>query len=307
MGNKSSSTANSESVSSSERRQSSYSATSSSSSSDRASNSRTAASNDSTKASPSYYQMAKQGYQELVNAIIRPPRCKYDTVTQLGPDTFDFCGRIINRRDFQLVNPRGMRLMCSLWEPILTSRPNPILPCVIYLHGNSSARVEAIPQLSLVLGIGATMLALDFAGSGRSDGEYVSLGAFEKDDLQCVIEFLRNNGTTSTIALWGRSMGAATALLHGERDPSIAGMILDSSFTDLETLAEELVDRGRQSGLYAPGFVVSLAIRFIRSSVLKTAGFDIKDLSPIAHADKCFIPALFVAAKNDNFIAPHHR
>lgn len=26
-------------------------------------------------------------------------------------------------------------------------------------------------------------------------------------------------------------MGAATALLHGERDPSIAGMVLDSAFT----------------------------------------------------------------------------
>jgi hypothetical protein len=25
---------------------------------------------------------------------------------------------------------------------------------------------------------------LDFCGSGKSEGEYVSLGAFEKDDLQ---------------------------------------------------------------------------------------------------------------------------
>ena len=102
-------------------------------------------------------------------------------------------------------------------------------------------------------------------------------------------------------------MGAATALLHGERDPSIAGMILDSAFADLEMLAEELVDRGRQHGLYAPGFVVSIAIRFIRSSVKKAANFDIHELSPIAHADKCFIPALFVAAVKDNFVAPSHR
>ena len=40
-----------------------------------------------------------------------------------------------------------------------------------------------------------------------------------------MIEHLRESGKTSTIALWGRSMGAATALLHGERDPSIAGTI----------------------------------------------------------------------------------
>ena len=102
-------------------------------------------------------------------------------------------------------------------------------------------------------------------------------------------------------------MGAATALLHGERDPSIAGMVLDSAFADLKMLAEELVDRGRSQGLFAPGFVVNLAIRAIRSSVQKTAGFDIEELSPIAHVDKCYIPALFVAADRDNFVAPSHR
>ena len=34
------------------------------------------------------------------------------------------------------------------------------------------------------LSLGATFLAFDFAGSGLSDGEYVSLGAYERDDLQ---------------------------------------------------------------------------------------------------------------------------
>ena len=171
-----------------------------------------------------------------------------------------------------------------MWEPVV--RPSAILPCVIYMHGNSSARLEAIPQLSLVLTLGATFITFDFAGSGMSEGEYVSLGFYEKDDLQCVIEHLRETGRTSTIALWGRSMGAATALLHGERDPSIAGMVLDSSFADLQQLAEEMVDRGRQQGLTVPSFVVRIAIRWIRSSVLKAARFDIKDLAPIQHADK---------------------
>ena len=33
-----------------------------------------------------------------------------------------------------------------------------------------------------------------------------------------MIKHLRDAEKTSTIALWGRSMGAATALLHGERE-----------------------------------------------------------------------------------------
>ena len=54
-----------------------------------------------------------------------------------------------------------------------------MLPCMIYMHGNASCRLEALPQLSLCLSLGVTLCALDFAGSGLSDGEYVSLGCFE--------------------------------------------------------------------------------------------------------------------------------
>lgn len=42
--------------------------------------------------------------------------------------------------------------------------------------------------------------------------------------------------------LWGRSMGAATAIMYGASDPSIAGMILDSPFTSLKQLSKELVN-----------------------------------------------------------------
>lgn len=132
---------------------------------------------------PSYYSMLKNSYQALVHAIIRPPRSLYD-VSKLGPSQFQFCGRTFKRTDFTLVNPREQRLCCSLWEPIESDRPSATLPCVIYMHGNSSSRLESLAALSLVLGMGAMLLSFDFAGSGRSDGEYVSLGVFEKDDLQ---------------------------------------------------------------------------------------------------------------------------
>ena len=35
-------------------------------------------------------------------------------------------------------------------------------------------------------------------------------------------------------------MGAVTALMHADRDPSIAGLVLDSPFSSLKILAEEL-------------------------------------------------------------------
>ncbi|CAM9567385.1 unnamed protein product, partial [Ectocarpus sp. 12 AP-2014] len=244
------------------------------------------------------------GYQELVNAIIRPPRARYE-VEALGPVEFEFVGKAFKRLDFRLLNDRGHVLECSHWQPSGWRRAER-LPCVVYMHGNSSARVEALPQLSLALSLGATLVSFDFAGSGKSGGEHVSLGYYERDDLKAVIEHLRKSGQVSTIALWGRSMGAATALLHGDRDPSIAALVLDSAFADLTQLAEEMVERGRQAGLTVPGIVVKMVMRMIRGTVAKTANFNVRDLCPIKHANRTFIPALFVAGLADDFIKPHH-
>lgn len=107
-----------------------------------------------------------------------------------------------------------------------------------------------LENLGVVLAEGATMFAFDFTGSGLSAGEWVTLGFYEKDDLAAVVDYLRSTGTVSTIALWGRSMGAATALLHTHRDPSIAAMVLDSPFADLRQLAGELVELGKARSGY---------------------------------------------------------
>jgi alpha-beta hydrolase superfamily lysophospholipase len=70
-----------------------------------------------------------------------------------------------------------------------------------------------------------SVFTLDFAGSGLSAGQYVTLGALEADDLEVAVAYLRERDACSTLGLWGRSMGAVTALLYSQRDPSIAGMV----------------------------------------------------------------------------------
>jgi len=194
-------------------------------------------------------------------------------------------------------------MKCSFFEPVDEERIQKELPCVIYLHGNSSSRIEAIPYTRLLLPANITLFCFDFTGSGRSDGEYVSLGWWERDDLKCVIDYLRKTERVSTIALWGRSMGAATALLHANRDPSIAGLVLDSPFSSLRKLCEELCSK------YAPrvpGFVLSFLMWMVKKSILSRANFDFNDLNPIDFCDTAFIPAQFIVAKSDDFIIPEH-
>lgn len=259
---------------------------------------------------PGFFGSVSAGYEELVNAIIRPPRAQYD-VGDMGPREQLVGQLIVTRRDLELPGHRG-KLVCSHWEPGPRSRSQVQMPCVIYMHGNCGCRAEALDILDLVLGGGMTLFALDFGGCGLSEGEHISLGWWEREDLDAVVKYLRGEipaidgskcETVSTLGLWGRSMGAVTALLHGDRDPSIAAMVLDSPFSSLRELAGELVNH---LDMKIPSFAVSAALSVVKSSVKKRAGFNLDELAPVQHADRCFIPALFGHADDDDFILKRH-
>ena len=55
------------------------------------------------------------------------------------------------RTDFTLTNKKNNKLVCSFWEPFDEEREYPKLPCVIYLHGNSSSRCEVVPEIKYLL------------------------------------------------------------------------------------------------------------------------------------------------------------
>jgi alpha/beta superfamily hydrolase len=63
-----------------------------------------------------------------------------------------------------------------------------------------------------------SVFTFDFSGSGLSEGEHVSLGYYERDDIKCVVNWLRNTGLVTNICLFGRSMGAASALRYARHD-----------------------------------------------------------------------------------------
>ncbi|XP_071716104.1 uncharacterized protein [Rutidosis leptorrhynchoides] len=202
----------------------------------------------------------------------------------------------------KIVNSRGDVLQCSHYLPIVSPEGKP-LPCVIYCHGNSGCRADASEAAIILLPSNITVFTLDFSGSGLSGGEHVSLGWYEKDDLKSVVDYLRADGNVSLIGLWGRSMGAVTSLMYGAEDPSIAGMVLDSPFSDLVDLMMELVDTYK---IRLPKFTVKFAIQYMRRAILKKAKFDIVELNTIKVAKSSFVPVLIGHAGDDDFIQPHH-
>ena len=90
------------------------------------------------------------GYSTLWKAIIRPPKCEYEE-KDLGPKDLMIERRPIVRNDFEILNHKGHVLKCSHFEPREDKREYTRLPCVVYLHGNSSSRLEAFPLVPIFL------------------------------------------------------------------------------------------------------------------------------------------------------------
>lgn len=240
-------------------------------------------------------------YAALWKMIIRPPRANYTTV-DLGPNRFLVEDIPHQRVDLQLENERGMKLECSHYRPE-DIEPGSRRPCVVYCHGNCSSRVEALPVLRCLLERDITVFTMDFSGSGCSEGEFISVGHWEQQDLKIAVSHLRTLSFVSSIAIWGRSMGAATAILRAAADPTIAACVLDSPFVSLRVLAEELVANKR---IVMPSFLSEVAFQMIRGEVQSRAMFDIETLSTIDLAPRILVPALFGVALEDTFILNHH-
>lgn len=91
--------------------------------------------------------------------------------------------------------------------------------------GECSIAAAAMADIPAPIPPASCVLCVYSQGSGLSEGQWVTLGAEEVDDVASAVEHLRSGGRVSTVGLWGRSMGAVTALLYSHKDPSIAGMV----------------------------------------------------------------------------------
>lgn len=87
-------------------------------------------------------------------------------------------------------------------------------PCILYLHEMSSSRKECVYLRERILAAGFSLFSLDLSGSGMSEGDRVSFGHFEQDDVRAVLDYLYATGRASRVGIWGHGIGSASALLH---------------------------------------------------------------------------------------------
>lgn len=231
--------------------------------------------------------------QRAVDAIIRPPRTEYDqaSIPQFlqGDDEVTYV-----RHPIGFINTRNQPLIGSYYHGV-DMDPTYGGPCVLYLHGNASSQLEGQFLVPNLCKYKIYVCCFDFAGCGCSGGDYVSLGYFEKEDTEFLLDQLHKHFNLGPFILWGRSMGAATALLVDY--PLVVARISDSSFTSVPDMCAAIA-----VSMHLPSFFVPAVIWFLKKQVIQAANFNIEEVSPISICRMNEIPCVFGHAEDDQFI-----
>lgn len=106
---------------------------------------------------------------------------------------------------------------------------------VLVAHGHAAARLPEIHAMFASNGYG--VLAWDARAHGASGGDFTTLGYYERFDVAAALAYAQAQPGVDHVAMWGQSMGGATAILAAAEQPGIEAVIVDSAFT---TLAETI-------------------------------------------------------------------
>lgn len=240
----------------------------------------------------------------LVELIIRPKRSLYQQ-SDLGQTAFSFGGQDFKRIDFDklIKNSNNEKISASLWCPLeMTTKEIGYSPCIIYCHGNVGNKIDVIDIFEFLYWE-YNVCSLDFSGAGFSEGKYVTLGFKECLDIQALVNFLRKELKIQKIILWGRSMGAVSALRYAETDPNLKAIVLDSPFANFPDLIKYILNER----FLIPEFLSRYLFNSARERILeKIPNFDVKDFIPENTAMNIQVPTILIHGKSDSLVPIDH-
>jgi len=163
---------------------------------------------------------------------------------------------------------------------------------VVLLHGYPADKGDVLHRAEILIDSFDVFL-FDFRYLGESGGKFTTLGALEQRDLHAALDFLEKEKGIKKVALWGYSMGAAVSIMVAPERDIVRGVVSDSSYSDLRSMA---------TGLHRPPFLG----RILDEAVLLWGrvffGIKPSDVSPIKAAPFIEVPVFMVHSRGDKII-----
>ncbi len=115
----------------------------------------------------------------------------------------------------------------------------PAAPTLLYLHGVRWSLGNNLFRIARWRELGFNVLAIDYRGFGRSDGELPSEAQIQADARAAWVEVRRREPREDRRFIYGHSLGAAVALELAAGERGAAGVIAEAGFTSLSDVVAE--------------------------------------------------------------------
>ena len=169
---------------------------------------------------------------------------------------------------------------------------------IILAHGWGGNKEGLINYSAFLNKNGYNTLLFDFRGFGKSDGNYTTLGYYEKFDVFGAVDYLksRKDVDENKIGAYGFSMGGAAIVMAAKENNSFKAMVFDGLYPTIHQNAAR-----RFKEVYGfPKFPFATSLVFFGGLI---HGFNAFDLAPIKYVDDIESPILFIQAANDTQVS----
>ena len=176
---------------------------------------------------------------------------------------------------------------------------NPGRRWAILVHGYGRDQRYTGDYAEVYLEHGYQVLTPDLCASGKSEGQYITMGVKEGEEIAVWANRIKAQYPDAQIVLHGVSMGAATVLMAAARDDitGIAAVIEDCGYTS----AYEMFSNQLGVIFDLPEYPIMPCVDVV--SGLKT-GVKVSDAAPIRVIDRIKAPVLFIHGSADKLIPP---
>jgi fermentation-respiration switch protein FrsA (DUF1100 family) len=228
----------------------------------------------------------------LIAAYIVSQRCLHPKAV-VEDHTLDDFG--LSAEEISFTSRDGTRLAGSFIAA--DRRPSPV---IVLSHGHGRSRGELFPHASFLHSAGYAVLAFDYRHRGASEGDAVSMGLGEQQDLLGAIDWLvqRRDVDPRSIACVALSMGSVVALLVAAQDERLRAVVAEAPYAGHEAI----MTRALRHYYHLPSFPVAPLSRWL---VERRLGLSTERARPLPVVGSISPrPIFFIADEADAVVGP---
>eukprot|EP00602_Paraphysomonas_sp_CaronLab_P005806 CAMPEP_0185037390 /NCGR_PEP_ID=MMETSP1103-20130426/31725_1 /TAXON_ID=36769 /ORGANISM="Paraphysomonas bandaiensis, Strain Caron Lab Isolate" /LENGTH=402 /DNA_ID=CAMNT_0027575343 /DNA_START=102 /DNA_END=1307 /DNA_ORIENTATION=+ len=240
----------------------------------------------------SLVDLFKRTLSGMTEVLTQPKRLEYNSALLTDDRVKGY-----SVEEFKYSCSDGVALHCAKWV-----RNNKSDVCIIYLHTNMRALLDATEVLPLCNLLDANLLAFDMRGCGKSEGTLsLNMATFLGDIVQSMLE----NNPNLNVVIWSRGIATHVAIEYvssARLTSNVKFLVLDSPFTSVEDIVSNKASSIQTFGITVPSVFVKFAVQMVRRSVRSQIGGDPYSVRPIRRVPSARVPCFILSADDDEYI-----